>query len=150
MTIEEIRSLINSISRELGNEIKKDDVEIYDRGLPHNSPKHLTKNHRAVYLFLYGDEYLKIGKVNENSNARYTTGHYGFNHPSTLAKSIIRDEDFAQTNGINEFNVADWIKQNCRRIDIEISSILYDEFAVSLIEIILQYKLRPKYEGKTA
>ena len=81
MKTDEIKSLISSISRELGKEIKKDDLIFFDRGLPHSAPKHLTKNHRAVYIFQYGYEYLKIGKVNENSNARYTLGHYGFNHP---------------------------------------------------------------------
>jgi hypothetical protein len=48
--------------------------------------------------------------------------------------------------GITEENVGEWIKSNCRRIDIEIDADL-GAFTLELVEAILHYKYTPKYEG---
>ena len=64
---------------------------------------------------------------------------------SNLAKSILSDVEM-RDKGINEDNVGEWIKQNCRRIDIEIDADL-GIFALEFIEAVLHYKYIPKYEG---
>ena len=51
--------------------------------------------------------------------------------------------------GINEDDVGEWIKRNCRRIDIEINVDL-GIFALEFIEAVLHYKYTPKYEGYSA
>ncbi len=64
---------------------------------------------------------------------------------STLAKSILSDVEM-RDKGINEDNVGEWIKQNCRRIDVEIDADL-GIFTLEFIEAVLHYKYTPKYEG---
>jgi len=100
----------------------------------------------GVYLFKYGDKYLKIGKAGPNSNARFTSQHYNPNSSqSNLAKSILNDPDMDKFNLDNE-NVGNWIKQNVQRIDILIDSSL-TIFVLELFESFLHCKSKPKYEG---
>ena len=137
---------IARITAILGKPINKNDIIVIDRKVPHEKPKHLTPGKMAVYTFLYGDEFLKIGIVGENSNARYTSQHYNpKSAQSTLAQSILSDPDMAHLY-ITEDNVGAWIQNNCRRIDFELPGDL-SIFARDLIEKILHYKYEPKYEG---
>ncbi|MDQ4679509.1 hypothetical protein RCF13_07250, partial [Stenotrophomonas maltophilia group sp. RNC7] len=64
---------------------------------------------------------------------------------SNLAASILSDNRM-QGEDINEYNVGDWIKNNCRRIDILVDSDL-GIFTLGLIEAALHYKYEPIYEG---
>jgi hypothetical protein len=64
---------------------------------------------------------------------------------SNLAKSILSDSNMKNL-GITEANVGDWIKHNCRRIDI-IIDMEVGIFALELIEAVLHYKYCPVYEG---
>lgn len=89
---------------------------------------------------------MKIGKAGPNSNARFLSQHYNPNSAmSNLAKSILSDVNM-QNLGITEQNVGDWIKQNCRRIDVVIDRKV-GIFALELVEAILHYKYSPIYEG---
>lgn len=118
---------------------------IIDRGLPH-TPKSLEKGTMGVYTFLYNDEFLKIGKAGPSSNARFTSQHYlPRSSQSNLSKSVLLDDNM-RALGINEDNVGDWIKQNCRRIDIILDKNL-GIFALELVEAALHYKYEPRYEG---
>lgn len=45
--------------------------------------------------------------------------------------------------------MGEWIKNNCRRVDILIDESL-GGFALELVEAILHYRFRPKYEGKNS
>lgn len=54
-----------------------------------------------------------------------------------------------QDKGIHENNVGDWIKNNCRRIDILLDTSLVI-FILELIEAVLHYKYEPIYEGFAA
>lgn len=146
--IEEVMEYINKIFNELG----KEKIEYYDGnynygivdlGCPHDKPDSLPKGYCAVYIFIYEEKILKIGKVNEKSNARFCHHHYGFSTRSTLAKSICSDPDF-YNKGINKENVKEWMYNNLQRINILIKS---NKAAISLIESMLHYIFRPKYEG---
>lgn len=99
----------------------------------------------AVYMFLFNSDFLKIGKANHRSNARFCSHHYSLSAPSTLAKSLLADYEMISFN-ITPSNVKDWIKTNCRRIDIIIDADL-GVFALDLIEGIMHYKYEPRYEG---
>ena len=62
-----------------------------------------------------------------------------------MAASILQDTRM-QGKGIDEGNVGQWIKNNCRRIDILLDSDL-GIFSLELIEAALHYKYEPVYEG---
>lgn len=143
--INEIDTLIQEVSLAIGKPISREKYEIIDRGLPHIPPSRLPAEKMAVYMFLLGDEFLKIGKANHRSNARFCSQHYGLNAPSTLAKSLLEDSGISNSN-INPSNIKDWIKTNCRRIDIIIDADL-GVFTLELIEGIMHYKYEPRYEG---
>ncbi|MEV6689536.1 hypothetical protein AB0N28_30125, partial [Streptomyces sp. NPDC051130] len=64
------------------------------------------------------------------------------------AASILLDKRM-QEKGITENNVGDWIKSNCRRVDIILDSDL-GIFTLELIEAALHYKYEPIYEGFAA
>lgn len=144
--IEKAMEYIDKVFNEL--EIEKieyinDNYGIVDLGCPHVVPTRLPKDCCAIYIFIYKDKILKIGKVNKKSNARFCYQHYGFNALSTLAKSICESDDFRDI-GVNKTNVKDWMLNNLRRINIIIKS---NRAAINLIEAMLHYMFRPRYEG---
>ena len=49
-------------------------------------------------------------------------------------------------SNIEPANIKDWIKSNCRRIDIIINADL-GVFTLELIEGVMHYKYEPKLEG---
>lgn len=143
--IDEINEIITNVFMKIVKEQTDFGMKIVDRGQPH-MPMQLPKNKRAVYIFIYKNQFLKIGKVGVNSNARFQSQHYIPNSAvSTLVKSILSDEDMKR-NKLNEYNISSWIKNNCRRIDILIDS-TSSIFKMDLVEAILHYKYEPKYEG---
>lgn len=141
----EIDSLIQGVSLAIGKPIPRKKYEILDKGLPHAQPTRLPAGKMAIYMFLFNNEFLKIGKANYRSNARFCSHHYSLSAPSTLAKSLLADNNMISFN-IDPTNVKDWIKTNCRRIDIIIDADL-GVFALDLIEGIMHYKYEPRYEG---
>ena len=152
MVLEDVRDkmeYVEEITQILGDAITKDDYYIEDMGCPHNTPK-LPKGYAAIYIFVYETgntcyEFLKIGKANSKSNARFASQHYGFHAPSTLAKSICSDEEFVAM-GINKDNVKEWMLNHLHRINILIKADC-GKAATELIEAVLHYGFRPRYEG---
>ena len=143
--ISEFDRTILDVSTILGRPIEKHKYRIIDRGVPHQ-PKVLPAQTMGVYTFWYDGEFLKIGKAGPNSNARFFSQHYNPRSArSTLAASILQDTRM-QGKGIDEGNVGQWIKNNCRRIDILLDSDL-GIFSLELIEAALHYKYEPVYEG---
>ena len=143
--ISEIHTIIEEISSILGKPINKDSYKIIDRGVPHK-PQSLPPKMTGVYIFQYKNCFLKIGKVGENSNARFLSQHYNpDSSKSNLASSILNDNTM-KSLGINKDNVGKWIKNNCRRIDIFFNGDL-GIFVPELIEAALHYKYEPLYEG---
>lgn len=145
MVIYELNSIIQTVSESLGIIIPSESYKIILREKPHN-PCSLPIGKMAVYMFRYGEQILKIGKVGPKSNARFQNQHYNPNSAqSNLAKSIINDENMVSI--IGKTPIDKWIKNNCDRIDIIIDEKSVPEFTLELIEAILHYKYRPKYEG---
>lgn len=137
---------VEEIMKNLGDKLGYCKVE--DMKRPHEQPTKLPSGHSAIYIFIYKDEILKIGKANSNSNARFTSQHYGFSANSTLAKSLCEEEDFISL-GINKDNVKSWMLKNLWRINIYVRA---DEektelAKTELIEAILHYAFRPRFEG---
>ncbi len=141
---------IEKMTKELGYELKETDYEVEDLGFPHRQPKGLVKGYAGIYIFILevengGYAFLKIGKANPKSNARFVSQHYGFTAPSTLAKSLCSDPEFI-SKGVRPENVKEWMFQKLHRINIRIK--ISDSTAVTeLIEAIFHYKFRPWYEG---
>ena len=139
---------IEDVARELGYPLSSKSYYIEDAGCPHKQSV-LPKGYASIYIFAYSSgakyEYLKIGKANINSAARFTSQHYGFNAPSTLARSICSDAEFRQM-GITQENVKEWMQNNLHRINILIRA-EQGKAATALVEAILHYKFRPRYEG---
>lgn len=143
--IKDFDKIIREVSSVLGKPIDKERYEIIDRGIPHQ-PKTLSFNKMGIYTFYYEDKFMKIGKAGVNSKARFLSQHYNpKSAKSNLAASILLDTRM-QGKGIDEYNVGDWIKNNCRRIDILLDSDL-GIFTLGLIESALHYKYEPIYEG---
>ena len=143
--VTEIDLLIREVTSVLGNPLDSKRYQIVDRGIPHQ-PKNLPPNTMAVYAFWYGTTCLKIGKANKKSNARFVSQHYNAGSAqSTLAASILNDNR-SKEFGINAEIAGDWIKKNCRRIDILLDASL-GIFTLELIEAVLHYKYEPIYEG---
>jgi len=141
----EFYDLIKNTSSALGKQINMEYIDIVDRGVPH-VPRSLPFGKMAVYVFIFNETFLKIGKVGANSNARFLSQHYNpASSASNLAISILTDHEMSKY-GITSSNVGDWIKKNCRRIDIFIDAKL-GMFTLDLIEAILHYKYEPQYEG---
>lgn len=128
-----------------GIEIDNKQINVIDRGCPHNA-EGLPKGNMGIYMFKYNNEYLKIGKVGSKSNARFLSQHYNPNSSkSNLAKTIINSEHFYKYN-LNNENVGEWIKSNVHRVDILIDENL-GIFVLNLFESFLHCKYKPKYEG---
>lgn len=143
--INDFDKIIHEVSSVLGKPIDKGKYEIIDRGVPHQ-PKALPSRMMGVYSFWCEGKFIKIGKVGSKSGARFLSQHYNpKSAQSTVAASILRDKSM-QDKGITESNVGDWIKNNCRRIDILLNSDL-GIFALELVEAALHYKYEPIYEG---
>lgn len=137
--------IISEVSSILGKPIDKGKYIIIDRGIPHQ-PKNLPLNMMGIYTFYYEGKFMKIGKAGTNSKARFLSQHYNpRSAQSNLAASILSDNRM-HGKGLNENNVGDWIKNNCRRIDILFDSEL-GIFTLGLIESALHYKYEPIYEG---
>lgn len=142
---EEFKDIISQVSKCLGRELNMTQIMIKDRGVPHNPPK-WEKGMMAVYTFSYKGHFLKIGKAGQKSKARFTNQHYNPGSAnSTLAASILRDSEMSYLN-LDENSVGDWIKNNCRRIDVMIP-VEMGIFALELVESIFHFKYEPKYEG---
>ncbi len=114
---------------------------------PHIPPKTLPSGKMAVYVFLWGDDCLKIGKVGPKSQARYTSQHYNPNSSnSNLAKSILKDKIKLGLHDLSESTVGNWIKSDTDRLNIILDERLGMPI-LSLLEAFLQCRLRPRFEG---
>lgn len=145
--IENIEKNIIMISQILGKPLDKGKILIDDRGIPHE-PRNLPKGKEAVYIFIYRDKFLKIGRVGKKSNPRFKNQHYSVSaSKSTLANQILNNENFKKI--VDMDNIEGWIKHNCRRIDILLDANSGD-FLTSMVEAILQYKYEPLFEGRSS
>ena len=147
--IEEIREAVDrfiSLAQELGHPVSKADLA-FDSSHLHEQPV-LPKNHCAVYIFLYQGKVLKIGKANAKSGDRYRHQHYRFDVGSTLAKSLFKDDsEFKSLIGSKE-NAKSWMLANLVRVNVLINDLERNGKAISeLLEALLHYQFRPRFEG---
>lgn len=127
--------------------ISEQDIIVEKLSAPHSPPKDLPEGKITVYIFFWKDQCLKVGKVGQRSQARYTSQHYNPNSSqSNLAKSILKDKSNLGLVHINEESVGNWIKQETTRINFLLNEDL-GIYVLSLLEAFLQCKLKPRYEG---
>ncbi|QXE92805.1 hypothetical protein KP001_09915 [Geomonas subterranea] len=124
-----------------------------------HSPTSLQRGTCGVYVFLTDTQCLKVGKAGGKSKARWNSHHYCLDEttPSTLPKSILRHknvikkffppEAHREIDVLSKISIQDWIKNNLSLIEFVIED-SGDKFALSLLEALAQYSLKPVYEGK--
>ena len=114
---------------------------------PHVPPTALPPGKMAVYVFLWCDSCLKVGKVGPRSQARYTSQHYNPNSSnSNLAKSILKQGLDLGLPSLSDTTVGNWIKTETDRVNFLLDQKLGIP-VLSLMESFLQCRLRPKFEG---
>ena len=133
---------------ELGEiKMKPDAIRVETLMMPHRPPHNLPKGKMAVYVFSDKERVLKVGKAGPRSQARYTSQHYkAGSAPSTLAASILKDEDVVQRYGLNKRNVSGWIKKNTDRVNFILDADI-GMWGLMLLEVFIQCRLQPVYEG---
>lgn len=129
-----------------GYNLNPNDLQLlkWNAGIHTHIPLELPQNTAAVYIFEWNGTYLKVGKVNSNSNARYQYHHYDCNSSrSNLSKSISNDVEM--TPIIGAIPPGEWIKENTTRFNILIPNSLGKNF-VHFAEAFFILKCNPKYE----
>jgi hypothetical protein len=129
-----------------GADINLEDIKVEELNAPHQKPASLPAGMVAVYIFIYGEQCLKVGKAGAKSAARYCSQHYGLHAPSTLAKSLIKHQSRLGLSGIDELNVGRWICQNTTRVNLLFQAI-HGPAVLSLLEAFVQCRLNPAFEG---
>lgn len=120
------------------------DVEFRDA--PHRPPSSLPSGKMAIYGFWNSGQWLKIGMVGPNSQARYVSQHYNSGSAlSTLAGSLAHDQRMAGVVGFVAAAPGAWIKSSCNRVNILLSATLGREL-LALLEAFLHVRLNPRYE----
>ncbi len=120
-------------------------IEVLQR--PHRPPTSLPRDSMAVYVFLWNERCLKVGKVGPRSNARYTSQHYNpWSSKSNLAASILKNKEDLGLSDMTDENVGAWIKKETTRVNIILPADLGVP-VLSLLESFTQCRLRPEFEG---
>ena len=134
---------------ELGQiKMQPDAIRVETLKMPHRAPRNLPKGKIAVYVFSDKERVLKVGRVSTGSQPRYTSQHYNAGSaPSTLVGSILKDENVMQKYDLNKGNVSDWIKKNTDRVNFILDADV-GGWALMLLEVFIQCRLQPVYEGK--
>jgi hypothetical protein len=143
---DEIRSDFVRVATLAGFSIPCSDIEVEYFPAPHVPPSSLPPERIAVYVFMFGDRCLKVGKAGRNSAARFCSQHYGNRAPSTLAKSLVKNQAAVGASDLDNSNVKAWICRNTTRVNFLIPA-RYGVFALSLLEAFVQCRLRPEFEG---
>lgn len=116
---------------------------------PHE-PLPLPRGKMGIYNFWMErcEEWLKIGRVGQYSQPRWTTHHYLIgNAASCLPLSIQSDPEMVETHKLNRYELRDWIKQNTCRANILVPARL-DQGILLRLEKFLHRRLEPRYEGR--
>lgn len=143
------------VSQLAGLTLQESDIETQVLAAPHKRTG-LPKGKAAVYVFLYGNTCLKVGKVGANSDARFRSQHYlPSGAMSNLAKSLCLDftTEAAQSrffradlrSGFESESVADWMLTNLSRVHFFVDANA-PTGTVRLLEVFLQCRLQPLFE----
>ena len=148
--MENIKQLVKNFERVAklaGVDIPTGSITVETLSAPHTPPRSLPSGRMAVYVFLWGDDCLKIGKVGPKSQARYTSQHYNPNSSnSNLAKSILKHKTELHLLNLTNSTIGGWIKSNTDRLNFILDQNLGVP-VLSLMESFLQCRLRPRFEG---
>lgn len=142
----DLNDLVSAASK-AGFKLNPNDLQLltWTAGASGHKPISLPTDMAAIYLFKWNDTYLKVGKVNSNSNARYQSQHYNPNSSnSNLSKSLLADSEFQALLG--DKIVGNWIKENTTRFNILIPTTMGKNF-VHFAEAFFILKCNPKYEN---
>ena len=149
ITQQDIQALCNAATN-AGFYAEPNNIDLlqWNAGIQTHIPLALPTNKAALYIFKWNDLYLKVGKVNTNSNARYQSQHYNpYSSNSNLSKSLLSDTEFQAL--LNNVIVGNWIKENTTRFNILIPSNLGKNF-VHFAEAFFILKCSPKFENTRA
>ena len=139
----DIRSTVESLGELLGKPFDMTKVEIVDRGRPHKR-EDLKKGQFGIYIFILGDEALKIGHAEWNRRLWFGYQQYSPRvDPYTLASLILQDEAM-KSYDLTEKTIARWMMETLRRIDVLVDESL-GLAAAELIDRALNYKYTPRY-----
>jgi hypothetical protein len=128
-------------------DLHADSIEIESLAAPHRPPSRLPTGKMAVYVFSFGETVLKVGKAGPKSQARYISQHYNpQSASSTLAASILADDQRLAPHKIGVADVGMWIKTRIDRVNLLIGAELGIR-TLSLLEAYLHCRLKPRYEG---
>lgn len=126
--------------------LRFEDLQIEYFEAPHNPPSHLPAGKMAIYGFWYAGEWLKIGMAGPKSSARFISQHYNANSaPSTLAASLLKDQQILGSLSIDINSIGFWIKSNCNRVNILLDND-YGILLLRFLEAFLHIRMRPRYE----
>jgi hypothetical protein len=135
------------VARLAGDPIFRAEIEVEYLDAPHRPPSRLPAGKMAVYGFWSDGDWLKVGKVGPNSNARYTSQHYNAESAmSTLAGSLVNDPRMRTVAGFEPLAPGVWIKAATHRVSILLPA-HRERALLSLLEAFLHLRLRPRYEG---
>jgi hypothetical protein len=157
--LREVLEAFADAARRNGITIEEKDIQAECLSSPHRRPSRLPIGKHGVYWFTLRGCCLKVGKVGPLSAARYTSQHHNpQSSNSNLAKSILKSRDrlkkgvpeelHAAIDAISEETVGSWIEQNCTRFNVLIDAKL-DDFALTLLESVVQSRFRPIFEGRS-
>jgi hypothetical protein len=128
---------------------------------PEHNPTSLQTGLCGVYAFMAGDYCFKVGKAGPKSKARWNSHHYNLDEttPSTMPKSILKNIDrfkacfpdtkYSEIDQLNKGNIQQWIKGNMSRIEFLMND-QGDGIALNLLEALVQFHLKPIFEGRRA
>lgn len=103
--------------------INRDQISVEILTAPHRPPSRLPAGKMAIYVFVYGDTTLKVGKAGSNSQARYISQHYkAGSAPSTLAASLLKRGREIGVSNLDNDSVSEWIKSETDRINFVVDS----------------------------
>ena len=146
---QDLQSLVNA-SAQAGYNVNLNDLELlsWDAGMETHIPIALPKDFAAVYIFKWNDSYLKVGKVNSKSNARYQSQHYNPDSSnSNLSKSLLNEPEFEVL--LRGSLPGNWLKENTVRFNVLIPSSLGKNF-VHFAEAFFILKCSPRFENTRA
>ena len=85
-----------AVTGHLKIEITRDDIQVETLPMPHE-PTDLPPGKAAVYIFSSKERVLKVGRVGQNSQARYKYQHYiPGSSSSNLSDSLLKDKNAVQ------------------------------------------------------
>jgi len=135
------------VAKLAGVEVSNNSITVEKLDSPHSPPTSLPSGKMAVYVFMWNNQCLKVGKVGQKSQARYTSHHYDPKRSnSNLAKSILVHKKKLSLADLTDSTIGDWIKSNTNRINFILDQNLGVP-VLSLMESFLQCRLKPRFEG---